>query len=227
MEKFDKAERDEFFQKNKELINSKNVIKIFQDVYAKAIKLDIKIFYDFLGELLLEKPILIIKRYLRFVKKAKIPRNRLLELETYLIEKYCIFDSEEVLLSFYGSIRYLRIIWSGRVFVTNYRIFVIGKTTEKMDYNRLEFRRGVVGIKKWKRKMDEIIRAKTPSTWKEKPYLGYQFPITNPSLIRLRRKELRFRSEGLVDLKIKVLKSIPHCDQIIPKIGEILHNLKR
>ena len=82
-EKFDKAERDEFFP----LFS-----KIFLDVYAKAIKFDIKIFYDFLGEILLEKPALLdgrkLKEYLRFVKKVKIPRNRLLELETYLIEKF-------------------------------------------------------------------------------------------------------------------------------------------
>ena len=126
MVQFDKAERDEFFP----LFS-----KIFLDVYAKAIKFDIKIFYDFLGEILLEKPALLegrkLKEYLRFVKKVKIPRNRLLELETYLIEKYCIYDNEEVLLSFHGSIRHRKCIFSGRVFVTNYRIFVIGKTTEK------------------------------------------------------------------------------------------------
>lgn len=140
MEKFDEAERDEFFQKNKELINSRNVNKIFKDVYAKAIKIDTKIFYDFLGEILLEKPILLkkpktLKKYLRLVKKAKIPHNRLLELETYFIEKYCIFDSEKVLLSFHGSIRYKKLVFLGRVFITNYRILVIPrKTVRKMSW---------------------------------------------------------------------------------------------
>ena len=76
-----------------------------------------------------------------------------------------------------------------------------------------------------KRKMDEIIRAKTTSTSKMKPYIGYQFPITNPSLIRSRKKDLRFRSEG-VDLKIEVSKFTTNYDQIKPKIVEILHNLE-
>jgi hypothetical protein len=133
MEKFNKTEREELFRKNKELITSKNVKKIFKEVFGKTEQFDLKIFYDFLGELLLKKTLSswkFLKNYLKFVKKVKIPLDRLLELEGYLIEKYCIFKNEEILRSFHGNVKHHKVVFTGRVFLTNYRIIVIGRAEE-------------------------------------------------------------------------------------------------
>lgn len=137
MELFNKEEQAEFFRKKKELITSKNVKKIFQDVYTRAQQHDLKIFYDFLGQLLLEKPELlerkILKQYLMFVKEVRVPPQRLIELETYFLKKYSLFNGEELLLSINGDLLYkpLRLYkYSGRIFITNYRIIVMGKAVE-------------------------------------------------------------------------------------------------
>lgn len=52
----------------------------------------------------------------------------------------------------------------------------------------------MVGIKKTKRKMDALIREIAPEDSKEKIYLGYQFPIKNPKIVRKKRGELRITS---------------------------------
>ncbi len=140
MEKFDKAEREQLFRKNIQLINPKNVMEIFHVVYARVQQHDIRIFYDFLGELLLEKYSLFgekkkfLKKYLRFVRKVKIPLDHKLILEEYLIEKYFTLEGEGVLLSFHGKIVHGDLIYSGRVFITNQRILVIGKTEKKASW---------------------------------------------------------------------------------------------
>ncbi len=138
MEKFDKVEREELFRKNIELINSKNVKKIFQAVYTRVQEYDTKIFYDFLGELLLEKPELLdgkkIHKYLAFVKKVRIPRKRQIELETYFFKKYSLFDGEKLLISFDGALRYKKYRYLGRIFITNHRIIVMGKAAEMRPF---------------------------------------------------------------------------------------------
>ena len=138
MDLFSKEEQAEFIRKNKELINSKKTTKIFQEVYNKAEQQDLKIFYDFLGELLLENPDLldgkILRQYLMFVKKVRIPPQQLIELETYFLKKYSLFNGEELLIAFNGELiykRYSRLYkYSGRTFITNFRVIVIGKGVE-------------------------------------------------------------------------------------------------
>jgi len=111
---------------------------VLQNVLEVVSKFDIKIFYDFLGELLIEKTQVlgskkqIISSYLRVLKKAKIDPNQLLELEKYLVEKYFILDNEKLMLYFQGKLRNKNqsISYKGRIFITDQRIMVIGKEEE-------------------------------------------------------------------------------------------------
>lgn len=232
---FDKTERDEFFRKNRELINSKNIKKVFQKVYAKAVQFDQKIFYDFLGEVLIEKPGLLdrkkLYKYLTFVKKAKIPVVRLIELESYLIEKYSLFDGEELLFSFNGDLRYRRYRYKGRLFITNYRIIVLGKV-EEMGH-ALELLVGSFNSKMLPTDYEEkILKRRLPTEdSEEKAFIGWQFPIKNPRLEgRKREKELFFTStvwvRGKKKEKERVLKFKIRSDKDkITKIKEILQSL--
>jgi hypothetical protein len=134
MELINNQKQEEFIENNIKVINSSNVKRILWDVYEKVKELDIKIFYDFLGEVFLKKPHLnedkIFKKYFKLIKKEKFPPDVQLELEAYLIEKYCIFDNEEILLSFHGEIKHHKVLFTGRVFLTNFRIIVIGWAEE-------------------------------------------------------------------------------------------------
>ena len=66
-----------------------------------------------------------------FVKKVRIPPQQLIELETYFLKKYSLFNGEELLISFNGELiykRYSRLYkYSGRTFITNFRVIIIRK----------------------------------------------------------------------------------------------------
>ncbi len=77
----------------------------------------------------------------------------------------------------------------------------------------------MVSIKKIKQQMDALIRGMTPEGSKKKVYIGYQFPIANPRIIRKKRGELLFTSSvrgQLFNFKFQVN------DYKIPKIKDIL-----
>jgi len=140
IKEFDKAEKELLFKESKEKANPKNLASVLQNIFERVQQFDMKIFYDFLGELLLEKTHLlgskknIIKSYFRILKKAKLSPNQLLELEKYLVEKYFILDNEKLLLYFKGSVINGRKIHIGRIFISDQRIMVIGKVKEDKSY---------------------------------------------------------------------------------------------
>lgn len=139
IKEFDKTEKEMLFKDSKEKANPKNLGYVLQNVFERVSQFDMKIFYDFLGELLLEKTQVLGKKkriigsYLRIVKRFKLSPNQLLELEKYLVEKYFILDNEKLLLYFQGKFRdkNQRRAYKGRIFISDQRIMVIGK--EEVD----------------------------------------------------------------------------------------------
>ena len=139
IKEFDKTEKEMLFKDSKEKANPKNLVSVLHNIFEKVSQFDIKIFYDFLGELLLEKtPLLgskkkIIKSYLKVIKMFKLSPNQLLELEKYLVEKYFIWDNEKLLLYFGGKIKNDGKIYTGRIFISDQRIMVIGKVEREQS----------------------------------------------------------------------------------------------
>ena len=130
--------QDFFLNDLKEQVDNKNLGSILRNVFERVVSVDIKKFYDFLGELLLENTQVlgskeeIIRSYLKILKRAKIDSDRLSELEKYLVEKYFILDNEKLVLFFQGKLRskHQRTYYKGRIFITNQRIMVIGEEVE-------------------------------------------------------------------------------------------------
>ncbi len=235
-----------FLKKNKESITLSNMLKVFKKVYNKVLNIDSKIFYDFLGDVLLEKSSYREgKNHLRMLKiYAKFARNissvKQLKDELYFIEKYCIFEGEEVLVSFDGIIHHRSVSYYSRNFITNYRIIIVGTLSEShatpllfgIVYQIIE-----ASIRKaW-------LRSKltgTKNAFKSKNIIpfGYVFPIMNSKAINLikkkeRIKRLSFTScihDGKKDrfFKLKIVVTRPHTDEeqkeIYQKIVEILRN---
>lgn len=129
-------ELESFLEKNRKGINSSNAEKTLKRVYEMIN--DRRVLYDFIGQVLIEKPELqegkkhakFLKGYNTFLSKMNfenwIPPRELLKLEKYFLEKYCIFEGEEILCSFFGLVEYNleQIYFHTRVFITNYRIII-------------------------------------------------------------------------------------------------------
>lgn len=247
-----------FLNTNKKRISSQNAKTIFRNVIDRTEQLDRKIFYDFLGEVLMEKPNLLKgKHYLKLLKSydsaigylvEKIDAQQLtpfdgIEMERYFLEKYCLFESEEILLSFSGTLTHDKYM-IGRVFITNYRIIVFGsmplegKSTVMPWAGIIVHIGAAIGKQISKDILSSTLR-KTVDTSesKDKVYFGFQYPISHPTAITLKKRKrgkfkgsllsVKFNSKTKTrsfNLKICVLEQ--NSEEKYHKIVEILQNLQ-
>lgn len=242
-----------FLEENKKLISAGNAKKILRKVYEKTDETDPKIVYDFLGQILIEKPVLqerknlskFLRGYDDFIQVKKdfgeTPKQ-LLELEKYFLEKYCIFEGEMILCYFSGIV-HIKTMFSSRVFITNYRIIVLSHvfktSTTYMPWAGIVFNvLNLITDKAIHAKSNSIIKSAEQSS--AKPFLGYQFPILNPTTIILSKKKKgknkekaravkftsTFQTKSL-DIKITVNKKV-HGDSenILYKVEKILQSLQ-
>jgi len=205
-----------FLEKNKELITIDNAKRVFQAIAKKIYDIDDdgKIFYDFLGEVLLANPNFLEGRnYTKLIQSYNanfrmIDPTDPINLEKYFLEKYCIFDDEEIIFSFYGAVNYLNyrkgqgLIFSDRVFITNHRIIVFSATYGEKGvgssfipitgiFNLLTYtidRQIRKTIKKERdAKRNEFFSKAVTVESDDKLFFGYQFPISNPTAITLEK----------------------------------------
>jgi len=200
---------------SKELITVGNARQIFHNIAEVVYEIDDdgKIFYDFLGEVLLAKPhFLEGKNYTQLIKSynanfKKIDPSDPIKLEQYFLEKYCILDEEEILFSFYGAINYINykkgkgILFLDRVFITNIRIIVFlttfgdmlihpgtpfgfGKIAHLAAALDRKIRKKIKSNREAKR---DISFLKVTAESEKKLSFGYQFPISNPTAITLEK----------------------------------------
>ncbi|MFX0030672.1 MAG: hypothetical protein ACFE8B_15775 [Candidatus Hermodarchaeota archaeon] len=188
----------EFLEENKKVITTKNMKKILKNVYKRTENIDPNIVYDFLGDILVEKPELLedknfsktLKAYNDFSKN--FPSQYNLEKEKYLIENYCLFENENILKYFLGSIGYKRVLFKDRVFITNYRIIIFSEIqkpsggTMFMPWAGLIFNMVNAIENKIKKALhSSALKSAGKLQSINKPLFGYQFPIIQITDIRL------------------------------------------
>lgn len=183
-----------FFERNKEKITVGNATSIFMKVYEKVIGDDPKLFFDFLGRILLEKPELykgkrridFFRKYNRFIVRKLLP-NDLYEMERYFVEKYCLFEGEKLLSFFYGLVEYGKKVnyFRDRIFISNYRIFISDLIQQYNTFYPI-----IHSILVAQQKLLSI-----PTKERKAPF-GYDFPLKDLSEITLNtmaeRKRFRF-----------------------------------
>lgn len=130
-------------EKEKKAINSKNAKNILIRVFKKITCSNWKVFYDFMGGVLLEKPTLLegknsgkfLHGYNEFItqyilKKKKITDTQVIKMEEYFLKKFCLFEEEEILISFQGYIIPKVLYFAGdRIYITNMRFIVLSSFT--------------------------------------------------------------------------------------------------
>ncbi len=243
---------EEFLNQNKEKITSGNAKKVFSKVLKKAIEVDnLQVFYDFLGEILLAKPSLLEgNNYLKILKSyddlifktltLKMKSNSKIELEKYFLEKYCIMESEEILLYFFGVVKYKGKMYNTRVFITNYRIIVLSSdNTVKSGFIAgagLLFNLSTIIENKIVEIMRKNLAREMQDRLEIKPtlFFGYNFPLINPSAIQLKKYEkgkykgklesLTFTSS--IEDQLYNYEIICTNEELYPKLISILENLQ-
>lgn len=185
-------------QTGKEMLNLEQVQKFYsqikQEISENSLDLWIKlklayfevklddprIFYDFFGEIITEFPQLLESKknfwrkpfmdgYHRFTDSL-IEKERY-EMDKYVIDKFCTFENEKILISFYGKIFHLNVWYEGRIHLTDRRIFLIGNWRVQMAASKLErysLQRDINVMSKYQ----AVLTGNLPS-------FGHQFPLSN------------------------------------------------
>ncbi len=120
-----------------------------EDVFLKNANFKYKIYYDFLSKMLKENPFLLdwerdfynviffLNNYNKFAIKIASPPFYLLQIEEYFVEKYCLLETERILISFIGVVRCDEVYFRNRVIITNYRIIILGNFSPHRDGSRI------------------------------------------------------------------------------------------
>lgn len=211
-----KEEILKFIQKK----NFHDVVKVLEQVLNKVKQEDISNFYSFFKEVLLTNPQLFeskkfYRNYLNSLSR-QLTSDQLCDMETYLIDNICTYEDEKVAISTIGRLFYLDWIFSGRIYITDLRIIVIGVRTKNYDFTPNQIRamaklktRGILtslfdgisvkygfststAVYPWQRRQTgRILREKS----KIQPLVkfGYQFPIKE-SFVKYEKNMIRFES---------------------------------
>ena len=177
------------------------VMKKLKIVYNKVNVFDLEIFYKFFGDILQENPVLFKFKFLKFYNlgiNKFLTAQQCAKLEKFILENYCLYENEQIMIYFIGIFSYKSRQIKGRIYVTNFRIVVLGtilveeesedlwlfapfwaitsELVEKISY----------GVQK--RSIENISQSK------ELPKFGLEFPIWNPNNIWSTNRSIGFTS---------------------------------
>jgi len=107
------------------------------------------------------------------------------DLDLYILKKFCLLQGEEILLNFYGSVFEKKVISTGRIYLTNYRLIVSG-TQEVQSAQKRTGRPSLVGslvrsgVTRHRKNVRKAITKALRQGISEfgLPEWGYVFPIT-------------------------------------------------
>jgi len=209
-----KKKIEEIIKATPPLLGKKKQMKIYDTIGGILGELckkiyDLTIFYDFLGNLLSQNVEFFDLRFSEAYhwRVANILSPGL-EMESYILEKYCFFEDEVIISKFYGSITHNDFILSGRMYATNYRIIGHGVYSRKDESLPGDFLSLIIAAFYYvttKAIFEDIKRSMGKNLkYKDLPIFGYQFPILNAYNIQLSNKRLKFKTDRRY--KIEVFK---------------------
>jgi hypothetical protein len=191
--KFDKI--IEFIQKE----DNFSFFKIIKEVYNKVLPFNITIFYNFFGNILKNYPDLFTSKFLRdyisYTSRLLLDKD-LLKMEKYIINNYCAFDNEHILTYFNGDVIFKSVKIKGRIYLTDYRVIIIGTIYNKDESEDLWL--WGVGLVLLDEIIDGISLVKIRKSLEHMnfskiiPIFGYNFPIWETNNCRYTQENIRF-----------------------------------
>lgn len=138
-------------------------------------------FADFVGEIFLLDPNFFLDKFAKTYNKniARLLNfQQLFEMEEYILKKYSLYESEKILASFKGEIVRGNGKLVGRIYVTNFRIIVLGVNKSKgISMVTVSIAQKAI-VKRMQKKLVKKLRSiMSQMTSVELPCFGYQYPM--------------------------------------------------
>jgi len=196
---------------------------------------DQTLIYDFLGRLLSQNVQFFDARFSNSYNSkiaSRLSPELKLEMESYILEKYCFLEGEFIISKFFGSLTHGKYILSGRIYATNYRIIGHGAYEKKEGgfvgddlvglilsaiFAAVYYPTSKAIFTDVKKSMGKDLK------YKELPIFGYQFPILDAKNIKMAKQTLKFKTDR--NYKIAVMGS-NHTEFLFPIYENIMENRK-
>jgi len=182
--------------KKKKLMKTYDTImELLKDIHGKVY--DRTIFYDFLGNLLTRNLEFFDARF-SYAYNSKVAgwESQKLEMESYILEKYCFFEGEFFISKFYGT------ILDGKLGELKGSTYARKEPPNFAKFSYSSSKPIFEDIQKFSGK---------DVKYKALPIFGYQYPILNVSQTHLKKKFLKFKSDHRYHISIP--KSLDETDR--------------
>ncbi|MFX1554884.1 MAG: hypothetical protein ACFFBV_13220 [Promethearchaeota archaeon] len=175
----------------------KRILDIYKEVRHKVS--DINKFYDFVGESFAMNPDFFMTRFSKIYNKnieSLLNMQELIEMEESILRKYSLYQGEEIKASCKGEIGIGSGKMVGRMFLTNYRILLQGRSKSKgvpgltigiLDVPLLKAMQKRI-VKKMQERMSDL-------TSEELPCFGNQYPMFGVYKMKLKGKSVHYKAK--------------------------------
>lgn len=207
-----------------------SVMKKLKTVYNKVNVIDIEIFYRFFGDILLENPDIFNFKFLKFYNSGIatfLTTHQCAKMEKYILENYCLFENEQIIIYFIGIFSFKSRQIKGRIYVSNIRIIVLGTILVQDDSEEIWLFAPFWALTfELVEKINYGVQKRTienihPSS--DLPRFGLEFPIWNPKSIWSSGKSIGFTSIITNQSRKRKIPIIIQPTEIIPDLKQENH----
>lgn len=138
-------------------------------------------FADFVGEIFLMDPDFFLDKFAKTYHNnitRLLNYQQLVEMEEYILKKFSLYESEKIVASFRGEIVRGNGKLVGRIYVTNFRIIVLGLSKSKgISMVTVSIAQKAIVKRMQKKLVKKLQSIMSQMTSVELPCFGYQYPI--------------------------------------------------
>ena len=194
----------------------KGIINVFREVISKVD--NITLFYDFVGNTFATDPVFFMEKFLKiyhiYITNLLNP-DQVLEMEAQILQKYSLYQDEKIKASFHGEIEVGAGRMVGRIYLTTFRIILIGTNKSKVPWLAQSFVGIAIGLTIQKLIVRNLQAKQMAST--ELPCLGHQFPMFGLLKIKLGSRKVTYKvvlettlPNGSISRKKYLFRVIPY-----------------
>ena len=173
----------------------KGIIDVFREVISKVD--NITLFYDFVGNTFATGPIFFIEKFLKIYQlniTKLLNLDQVFEMEAQILQKFSLYQDEKIKASFHGEIEVGAGKVVGRIYLTTFRIILIGKNKSKVPWLAQTFVGRIVIDKTIQKSIVRNLQAKlSQMVSTELPCLGHQYPMFGLLKIKLGSRTVNYQ----------------------------------
>ena len=200
--------------------NPKGIINIYSNVFNSVVD-NITTFYEFFGETFIMDPKYFMEKFLKTYLKnitKLLDLQQVFNMEAYVLQKHSFYENEKIIASFPGEISIGSGKKVGRIYLTTFRIILIGTNKSKGIPMVTTSLLGMAINKSIQKSIVKNLQSKISQiTSSELPCLGHQYPMFGLQKIKLGNKSVTYRvllettsSSGATLKKKYLIKVVPH-----------------